>query len=136
MSDEFIGKVVEVIKKTEIDGLLHDRRADGLSGLSGLKTVGLLQRLVHLFKDDPTACYLEIGVFQGLTLVSTALEADPMAVYGIDNFATLDPEEKNLSIVRERMAKFAVSNAHLINMDFEAAMESLDQHIGDKKLGV
>lgn len=136
MTKEFLGKVIDKIDETEKNGLLNDRRADGLSGLSGLKTVGLLQRLVHLFSDDSSACYLEIGVYQGLTLVSTALESASVPVYGIDNFATLDPEEKNLSIVRQRMEKFDVKNAHLINMDFEAAMESLGDHIGDKKLGV
>lgn len=116
--------------------MLTDRRADGLTGLSGLKTVGLLQRLVRLFNRDPLACYVEIGVYQALTLVSTALEAAPMPCFGIDNFATLDPQEKNLSVVRERLESFSVSNARLINSDFEQALESLDEHIGDRKAAV
>ncbi len=132
----FIENIIEILRRTERDGLLSDRRAEGLSGLSGLKTVGLLQRLARLFENDDQACYLEIGVFQGLTLVSAAIEAPSLACFGIDNFATLDPQGENLGIVRQRMNKFATANATLINQDFEKALESLDKHIGKRKLAV
>ena len=132
----FLEKVFAAVKGSEESGLLSDRRAEGLSGLSGLKTVGALQRLVRLFESDKAACYVEIGVFQGLTLVSTALEAPGLPCFGIDNFATLDPEGKNLSIVRDRMDKFVTTNATLINADFEDALENLDRHLGGRKIGV
>lgn len=130
------GNILEAIRETERDALLTDRRAEGLSGLSGARTVGLLQRLVKLFKDIPNTCYLEIGVFQGLTLVSTALEAPGLPCFGIDNFATLDPGGKNKAIVDSRIAEFGANNAHLINSDFEAALEALGDHIGDRRVGV
>jgi len=100
---DHIERVLEIIQDTEDNGLLTDLRADGLSGISGLKTVGVLQRLAHLFAGEAEACYLEIGVFQGLTLVSTALAAPTLPCFGIDNFATLDSDGKNQSIVRERL---------------------------------
>ena len=131
-----IERVFEAIRDTEANGLMTDRREDGLSGISGLKTVGLLQRLAQLFAGDADACYLEIGVFQGLTLVSTALEAPDVACFGIDNFATLDPDGKNQAIVRERLARFGVANAALIDADFEVALEGLDAHLGGRKVGV
>ncbi len=132
----FIESVLAAVEETEATGLKTDRRADGLSGISGAKTVGLLQRLVGLFEGRDDICYLEVGVFQGLTLISTALEAPGLACFGIDNFATLDPEGTNLRVVRDRMTKFETANAHLINDDFEVALEALDQHIGDRKVGV
>lgn len=128
--------ILDAIRDTDRDGLLTDRRAQGLSGLSGARTVGLLQRLAKLFEDVPNSCYLEVGVFQGLTLVSTALEAPGLPCFGIDNFATLDPGGENKAIVDSRISSFGVGNAHLINSDFEVALETLDEHIGDRRVGV
>ena len=133
---DFIGQVLSVIAETESNGLLTDHRPRGLSGISGLKTVGLLQRLQRLFVADATACYLEIGVFQGLTLVSAALEAPTMPCFGVDNFRILDPEGKNLSVVNQRISSFGTKNARLLNMDFEIALESLDAHMGGRKVAV
>lgn len=131
-----IPDVAEAIRDTIRNGLLNDRRAEGLSGLAGARTVGLLQRLVRLFEDTKDACYLEIGVFQGLTLVSTAVEAPGLPCYGIDNFATLDPQGENLSMVQSRIEKFGVENTRFINADFEDALENLGDHLGDRKIGV
>jgi hypothetical protein len=133
---QYFENILAALQETEADGLLSDHRADGLSGLAGLKTVGVLQRLAKVMSADETACYLEIGVFQGLTLVSTALDAPELPCYGIDNFRILDPNDKNLSIVQDRMAAFKTDNAKLINMDFEAALESLEGHIGERKVGL
>lgn len=133
---ESIGQTLAIIRETEDSGLLVDRKGEGLSGLSGDKTVGLLQRLARKFKDDPTACYLETGVFQGLTLVSSALEGAPMPCFGIDNFSTLDPEGSNLRIVRQRMETFGAVNARLINLDFEDALEGLAGHLDGRRVGI
>lgn len=128
--------LISAIRETDATPLLIDRRADGLSGISGLKTVGLLQRLAQAFQDDTTAAYLEIGVFQGLTLVSTALAAPKLPCFGIDNFATLDPDGVNMGIVQDRLARFDADNAQLINDDFEAALEGLDRHLNGRKVAV
>jgi hypothetical protein len=133
---DHIERVLGIIRDTDASGLLTDHQADGLSGISGLKTVGLLQRLARLFVGERDACYLEIGIFQGLTLVSSALEAPELPCFGIDNFATLDPEGTNQSIVRERLDRFRVANATLIDADFEAALAGLDTHLGGRKVGV
>jgi hypothetical protein len=133
---QYFETILAAIQETEAVGLLSDHRNDGLSGLAGLKTVGVLQRLARMMSSDETACYLEIGVFQGLTLVSTALDAPNIPCYGIDNFRILDPNDENLSIVQDRMAAFKTENAKLINMDFEQALESLEDHIGDRKVGL
>ena len=133
---EHIEQVLEIIKETERDGLLTDRREDGLSGISGLKTVGAIQRLVRLCADDDGACYLEIGVFQGLTLVSAALEAPDMPCFGIDNFRILDPDSRNKEITTERIERFGAANATLIDMDFEDALGGLDAHLDGRKIAL
>jgi hypothetical protein len=100
--------------------------------------VGLLQRLAAAAaaRRDADSCYLEIGVFQGLTLVNTALAAPDLPCFGIDNFATLDPDSKNISIVQDRIARFGTTNATLINEDFEAALADLHARIGGRKVAV
>ena len=131
-----IEDVFKLIKNTEKSGMLTHSKLDGLTGISGLMTVGLLQRLAKQLAKEKNICYLEIGVFQGLTLVSTALAAPNLPCFGIDNFATLDPEEKNKTIVRNRLHEFNARNATLIDSDFEEALEGLNDYLGAKKVGV
>lgn len=133
---DFFNKVFAALLETEENGFLNDHREKGLGGLSGHKTVGALQRLIKLFADDPAACYLEVGVFQGLTLVSTALEASTMPCFGVDNFATLDPEGKNLKIVEQRISQFETKNTTLINSDFEDALTRLEDYLEGRKVAL
>ena len=131
---KFIGKVSKCIKEAQESGSLLERE-DVLSGYSGKKLYGTLQRLAKEVLSEDT-CYLEVGVYQGLTLLSTALANPQATFYGIDNFAFFDPEGKNKSLVEERTAKLGLENTTLINADYEDALENLEQYIGDKKVGV
>ena len=133
---DFPKQVIQALKETDEKGLLADHWTEGLSGISGLKTVGAIERLCGLFAGDHGACYLEIGVFQGLTLVSAALAAPDLPCIGIDNFATLDPDGKNKEIATERLQRFGAANATLIDNDFETALEELDSHLGGRRIGV
>lgn len=107
-----------------------------LTGLSGQKVIGLLQNVASSFTDDPEACYAEIGVFQGLTLLSVASSNPTMQCFGVDNFAYLNPSHRNLSIVQNKMRVLGVENATLLNMDYEDALEGFDKHIGDRRVGL
>lgn len=135
-SQDFLQKIIDTVRDADTGGLLSDRRAEGLSGISGLKTVGVLQRLVRLFDGAAAVAYLEIGVFQGLTLVSAALEAPAMPCFGIDNFRILDPDSKNKEITIERIDRFGAANATLIDMDFEDALAGLDAQLDGRKVSV
>ncbi len=128
--------VIAAIEAANIEGPLWQPAGDFLDGLSGSKTVGVLQRLAALFAPAADACYLEIGVFQGLTLLSVAGSVPELPCFGVDNFSILDPEGRNLGIVRERMAKLGGDNATLINLDFQDALLSLDDNIGCRRIGV
>ncbi len=135
-ADLFLPAVLDCIREADRHGPVSDKGSDVLGGLSGRKTVGVLQRLVGLFAGDTDACYLEVGVFQGLTLLSVAVNFPDMACFGIDDFSILDPEGKNRGIVTERMEKLAIRNIHLVNLDFEEALETLEAHIGLRTIGV
>lgn len=131
---EFYRRAIAAVSSANTEGVLqHERRALAekvLSGYSGRKLVGALQRLCRLFDGDETACYLEIGVFQGLTLNSVASANRVFPCYGVDNFAYFDPRQENMSLVKERMAALGIDNAELINADYEDALSSLDRYLG------
>lgn len=115
------------------DGIITDDKV--LTGFSGHKMVSVLQNVAKARLDENT-CYVEVGVFQGLTLLSVARVLDKSQVYGIDNFAFFDKAGKNLSIVNDRTKKLSLTNVNIVNEDYEDALENLAKHIGDKKVGV
>jgi Methyltransferase domain len=111
--------------------------SDLLTGFSGKKMLAALQHLAQLFAaEHPDTCYLEVGVFQGLTLLSVAGANPKYPCFGIDNFQAHDPEKKNLNIFLDRKQKLGLDNAHLLNLDYEDALLQLGQHLGGRKVGV
>lgn len=132
MSDHQI--LVKAIKEASNDGLLSEE-SGVLTGFSGEKMVGMLQRFSKAILNE-NSVYLEVGVFKGLTLLSVAKEIGDNKAYGIDNFAFFDKEGVNHGIVKDRMAKLNLTNAHIINRDYEDALEDLDKELGGKKIGV
>jgi hypothetical protein len=108
----------------------------GVEGLSGDKLIGVLQRLARHQEAVAGGCYCEIGVFQGLTLLSVAKVLERTTAFGIDNFSQFDPRKTNRDIIRQRMAANAIRNAVLIDMDYEDALLSLDRHLRGRRVGM
>ncbi|MFQ5864011.1 MAG: class I SAM-dependent methyltransferase [bacterium] len=129
-------RITHEISCAEKEGILDSSIYDSSTGFSGKKIIGLLQRLTPIFEDDDTACYLEVGVFKGLTLLSTAISSPNLICFGIDNFAFFDPKKENLSYVKSRLAKYELKNVHIINSDYESAFSDLHSYIGKKKIAV
>jgi len=133
MTTTTIGEIYAAIREADDNGLLSEDF--GLSGFSGEKLVGTLQRLAKLHSEQH-ACYLEVGVFQGLTLLSVAKVLKNEQAFGIDNFVQFDRDNKNLSVVKERINRLGIDNAILINMDYEDALGNLNEYIDSQKVGV
>jgi hypothetical protein len=108
---------------------------DVLTGFSGRRLISCLHKLTAAICGGDRI-YLEIGVFQGLTLLSNARVNPNVACFGIDNFSLFNDGRNNFDIVRERMRRLNVGNATVINRDFEAALHELDLHIGSRRIGV
>jgi hypothetical protein len=135
-SRDMLAEIFSALRAADDTGPISDKGLDVLGGLSGRKTIGALQRLVSLFQTDPSACYVEVGVYRGLTLLTTALHAPAMPCFGIDNFSLLDPEGINLNIVRSRMAQLDARNAQLINEGFEEAFSHIDDYLCGRRIAV
>ena len=126
-------KLKELIQEASNTGLLTT--AKEVTGFSGKKVVGTLQRISKLQASAGHGCYLEIGVFQGMTLISVASVLRDTPAYGIDNFSQLDTGKENEGIVLRRMEINNLGNVRLINSDYEAALVDLNRFIGNEKVG-
>ena len=119
----------------EIEKDSHIEIPEILKGFSGKKILKFLCLCSKNLLAENTV-YLEVGVFQGLTLLSVGNANPDLQVFGIDNFAYLDKDGKNHSIVKERREKLTLSNVNVINSDYEDALGNLENYIGDKKIGL
>jgi hypothetical protein len=130
-----IKALAAAISDAAASGAIRNSSSDILTGLSGNKLLGLLQRCPRLY-DASEACYLEIGIFQGLSLLQVGSANPNMACFGIDNFSQFDPDLRNKSLVLERRQRLALRNVHLIDQDYEDALEQLEREIGTRRVAV
>lgn len=129
-----LNHIRRIIEESEAEGILAEPK--GTTGFSGHKLIGLLQRLaVHQEKNEG-GCYLEVGVYQGLTLLSVASVLVNEKAYGIDNFMQFDPDGTNERLVLSRANENSLSNIVLINADYEDALETLEDGLEGRKVGV
>jgi hypothetical protein len=131
---DYIKEISDAIDECEKQGRLIE--LEGVTGLSGDKIVGFLQRCARIAMKSKNACYLELGVFQGLTLTSVATAVPSMTCFGIDDFSQFDADGENRSKVERRLKEHTSGNGNLINADFEDALLSLRRHIGDKEVAL
>jgi hypothetical protein len=112
---------------------------DILSGFSGSKIVALLQSLTALL-TPPAECYLEIGVFRGLTLLATAVANPLVACFGIEMKicrGSMLGEIIAWWYRRTSVRKIQAENVELIVGDFEQALSRLAPgRLLGKRIGV
>lgn len=125
--------VCSLITDAQRDGLLI--RPRDVRGFSGDKVVGLLQRLAAYEAGLNGGCYLEIGVFQGLSLISTALAIGQTPAIGIDNFSQFDKLGTNRQLVEKLINANDVRNATIVNRDYEDALNELPDILRSNRVG-
>ena len=128
--------IVRAIDDAMREGLRPGTDRAVLTGLSGEALVGALQRFVGLLPQSGDLCYCEIGVFQGLTLLSTASANPSTPCFGIDNFSQFDVDGANERIVKERAKSLRVENARVVNADYEAALANAEHWLEGRRIGV
>ncbi|HEX4227546.1 MAG TPA: class I SAM-dependent methyltransferase [Bryobacteraceae bacterium] len=123
---------LELVRDIEERGWTMESPA-GLTGYSGRKILNLLQHLVQSCRGEN--CYAEVGVFQGLTLLSVAAANPVLACFGIDNFSFGDGAG-NRRKVETACDSYGLMNAHLVVQGYEEAMAQLAALTGGRKIAV
>lgn len=132
-----IHELVEICREADSEGFLVEPPSGILEGFSGNRVVGAIQRLTRYFDGPDGATYIEIGVFQGLTLLSNALANPDTPCFGIDNFSLFNEGKANKELAEKRIAALRVDNARILDMDFEEGLNRLDEVLpGGGKIGV
>ena len=131
-----VEQLTRAIIEAESRGLFGETPPDVLSGFSGERLVGALQRFTRLLPRDGQTVYCEVGVFQGMTLLSTAHANPQIPCFGIDNFSQFDAEGRNHALVRERARRLGVTNARIVDADFEDALRRAEQWLDGRAIGV
>lgn len=105
------------------------KQVRNVKGFSGAKNLRLIQNIAATV-CSPQKAYLEVGVFRGMTLSHTALcLPENSYAYGIDNFSLFDKENKNRSIIQQLLTDNNITNAVLIDEDFEVALKDISKYI-------
>lgn len=126
-----LDQIADAIRAAESGGRVVEVK--GLEGLSGDRLIGALQRFAMLGGRD--RCYVEVGVYRGLTLVSVAKAASGTPVFGIDNFTQFDPDKTNRNFVMARLAESSLRQVELIDNDFEIALPRLGEQLNGRRVG-
>ena len=97
----------------------------GNIGPSGQKFRSLVSKL----PSDKT--YLEIGVFKGRTILTSAAENPSITHVGIDNFSQFDPDGVNKTVIKSAVEELNLNNIDFIGHDFKEYL--LDRALQPKK---
>lgn len=127
MTLEYYRKIYDDITDAEKNGVL--REVKNATGFSGSANLGLIQRLAA-HNCSPEKAYLEIGVFQGMTLSHAAISLPENAwAFGIDNFSLFDKQNKNRDIISGLLQENHITHAKLIDEDFEKALAHISNFV-------
>lgn len=104
-------------------------------GYSGKKIIGFLQSVGEILVKENAGCYAEVGVFRGLTLTSMAVSNPELNCYGCDNFSQFNQEGGNKAKVEDAVANLGLTNAKLLDGDFEVMIPGFNNWV-DEKIGL
>jgi hypothetical protein len=92
-----------------------------LGSVRGMTTANVLQLLnFALACLEQGEAYVEVGCFQGATLIGALLGRPPCPAYAVDNFSEFDRQGTNQAWLRRNLAAFGLlERVRFHNMDFE-----------------
>jgi predicted O-methyltransferase YrrM len=103
----------------------HPDPCPDVFGMASPKKLRLLNQLVACLPADGTDCYLEVGTYQGKSLVG-ALQGNPGRVaVACDNFSLFDDPvtPRNQKLLKENLARHGlIQQARLFDCDFRALL--------------
>jgi hypothetical protein len=108
---------------------VSDRFAQVLQRVRGMTTPGVLQLLNHAVGClEAGEAYVEVGCFQGATLIGALLGHSQCPAYAADNFSEFDPRGENERALRGNLEAFGLSRqVHFRRQHFEPFLRELGQ---------
>lgn len=104
-----------------------------VSGMSGRKFRTLMARLVGMMPAE--LCYLELGIFQGVTPLVVSKENPGKKVIGVDDFSQFDKNGENLGRINAAKEFLGASNLEIHAEDFEAYLKKMRGELA-RKVGI
>lgn len=92
-------------------------------GMASPKKLKLLNLAVSFLSPDNGECYLEVGTYQGKSLIAALLGNDGRAAIACDNFSEFDTPDNpaNLTILKQNLSRYGMANnIRLYNEDFRS----------------
>ncbi len=113
----------------KFDGHPKDRRMriheeKDIAGMNTENIRFLINEIVKRYAVN--GVYLEVGMFQGSSLLSAALYNGKTRCIGIDNFSQFDEDGKNEAVLKQNLSKCgSPSNIEIYNMDYTDGIRHL-----------
>ena len=113
--------------------------AKEINGLVGPGSVEMLAECVKFIDEDK--CYLEVGTFQGMSLLGTAMRNPTVNCFGVENFAEefkdnwdkFDHNKRsNQHILHHNLKKFGKGNASVFEQDYRTFFHNRKDVNGQK----
>jgi len=104
-------------------------------GIKGMSTENVRYVINELVKQYAKT-YLEVGSYQGSTVISAALFNPDVRCIAIDNFSEFDEHGVNKSTLLQNIKNAGVSNIELYDNDYEIAIADLFEKEPDLKVDV
>jgi predicted O-methyltransferase YrrM len=90
-------------------------------GMASPKKLKLLNLATSFLSKDNGECYLEVGTYQGKSLIAALIGNESRAAIACDNFSEFDtePNSSNLTILNDNLSKYGLSDCvRFYNEDF------------------
>ena len=100
-------------------------------GMASPKKLQLLNKAVAFLPKDGSECYLEVGTFQGKSLIAALLDNPGVMAVACDDFSQFDDSvsPKNLESLRKNIARYRLSEqVRYFNCDFRELLSSWQHH--------
>ena len=101
--------------------MLCEDPCSDVTGMASVKKLKLINLAASYLPKNGAECYLEVGSFQGKSLIAALLGNSHAHAVACDNFALFDDPNspKNFDILKQNLARYRLSNhVHFFACDF------------------
>ncbi len=120
---------VQILRRTR--PLLREDSCPDVAGMASIKKLKLLNLAVSCLMKNGNECYLEVGSFQGKSLIAALVGNSHAHAVACDNFSLFDDPNspKNSDILNQNLARYRLSESvQFFDCDFRKLLTSWNAH--------